>query len=554
MAMPWKAKHALTSGRLTLCVVVAVAAGVHVTTLVFSTPTWTSSQASSTKPVLHPTLPSRKLRARELQGEFSPTPARLAAVTALVGSLTLVVAAAASARRRPTLSCRKVFVCRASSNQERQANTETLADINFKDLAASPLAQLEELYIDSLWQYYRADTPLLKDDDFNALKKELYRRESKFPTLNRTEVAFIEAAIAYYRGQPVVSDEEWKSLKAQVTKSGRRKDVTAFLLYERGEQLLDGDAFKNMKDEYEKLGVPIVNLEDCSRAQLEEMYVDVIWSYYNDGVQLLSDDQYDKLKMELEWEGSGFPFLRSYEIKFVKASLSYWRGKPKFSDEEWQELKRQVKESGSRKDVTAFLLYSKGQQELDGETFKNMRAEMAKLGVDVRESGAQARKQLMEVSSADNTLSNDIVEVASMYSALFALPFVICTAFAWFLSPSLGVSSIAVGVLGGAVLTSQLVSFLDLQDAKILKGRCPSCESELKLGVGGAAQSKEVAHKCIECGLKMTIDAESQRIVQAGVGSKVGSETASLKEDEDWQGWRQTWLGLKRAVRGGPRS
>ncbi|CAK0883636.1 unnamed protein product [Prorocentrum cordatum] len=93
------------------------------------------------------------------------------------------------------------------------------------------------------------------------------------------------------------------------------------------------------------------------------MYIDTLWAYYNDGTQLLSDEQYNKLKEELAWQGSGFPQLRREEVEFVKASLAYHRGEPIATDEEWEQLKQNVLAVGGnqkRTDVAAFLLYSKG--------------------------------------------------------------------------------------------------------------------------------------------------------------------------------------------------
>lgn len=39
---------------------------------------------------------------------------------------------------------------------------------------------------------------------------------SGFPTLHREEIDFVEASIAYARGEPVVSDEEYENLKTKV--------------------------------------------------------------------------------------------------------------------------------------------------------------------------------------------------------------------------------------------------------------------------------------------------------------------------------------------------
>mmetsp|Transcript_80101 Transcript_80101/g.248617 ORF Transcript_80101/g.248617 Transcript_80101/m.248617 type:complete len:676 (+) Transcript_80101:38-2065(+) len=427
--------------------------------------------------------------------------------------------------------------------------------IDFDKLDKYTLAELEELYIDSLWCYYREKRALLDNKSYDKLKQVLYKRESRFPTLQQSEVAFVEASIAYYRGEPLVSDEEYEAMKAEVKRLGTRKEVTAFLLYERGEQFLDSDQFAAMKDEYEKLGLTAVDIEACSLAQLEEMYVDAIWAYYKDGVQLLNDEQYDKLRQELQWQGSGFPTLSADEVDFVKASLAYWRGEPVASDEEWKELKRKVLADGKRKDVTAFLLYSKGQETLSPETFEEMKEEMAKLGVTVQKAGTKALEQTLSISSDE--LDNDIGQVALMITALAALPTIVCTVLAWSAGlffdlefvpePDWGslLTAEAIPLFGagsffGLLITWRLFVFLDLQNPEILVGVCPSCGSKVKTFSGGDNPAKEVAYSCKACGCKMVLDTQSRKIRSAGLGAKIEGESGAAFD------WSQAWQNLKK--------
>mmetsp|Transcript_84854 Transcript_84854/g.248724 ORF Transcript_84854/g.248724 Transcript_84854/m.248724 type:complete len:696 (-) Transcript_84854:83-2170(-) len=428
----------------------------------------------------------------------------------------------------------------------------TLAmQVDFKNLDDYSLAELEELYIDSLWCYYREKKPLIKDSDYDALKKALYQRESRFPTLTQTEVAFVEASIAYFRGEPVISDAEYDSLKAEVDKMGARKEVTAFLLYERGEQFLSSEQFETMKDEYEKLGISAVDLEQCSVAQMEEMYVDALWAYYKDGVQLLSDEQYDKLRQELQWQGSGFPTLSKDQVEFVKATLSYWRGEPVATDEEWKALQKKVLVDGKRKDVTAFLLYSKGQETLDPQTFQEMKEEMAKLGMEVKKAGTKALENTLSITS-DN-LENDLGQVALMVTALGALPTILCTVIVWSIGLFLDLEFVpqaewasvltaefiplfAAGLVLGLLVTWRLLVFLDLQNPEILCGVCPSCGSEVKLFSGGDKPAQEVAFACKECGCKMVLDTQKRKIGSAGLGAKIqGDAPASFDWSKAWQ-------------------
>lgn len=416
------------------------------------------------------------------------------------------------------------------------------------------LADLEELYIEALWSYYREGKPMLQDQEFDKLKAQLYKMESKFPTLKRTEAAFVKASIAYYQGTPVMGDEEYEALKTEVKKSGRRKDVTAFVLYAKGQQLLSSDQFNSMKSEFEKLGIQAVNLEECTLAQMEEMYVDALWAYYRDGVQLLTDEQYDKLKQELNWQASGFPTLSRVEIDFVKASLAYWKGEPLVSDSEWKELKKKVLADGRRREVTAFLLYSKGQDVLDAETFDKMREDMERLGVKVKKADSRALDKTLSVTNVN--LRNDLIEVFFMLAALGFLPFLICSVLVWgvgiFLdfefvpNPSwqslLSIEAIPL-FLGATVLaqfvTLRMLTFLDLQNPRILKGQCPSCQAEVKIFSGGASPPEAVEYSCPSCGCEMTLDTRAGKIVQAGLGSQVQS---SVKRGFDWQ---KAWNGLK---------
>ena len=70
----------------------------------------------------------------------------------------------------------------------------------------------------------------------------------------------------------------------------------------------------------------------CSLADLEMMYIDSLWNYYNGGSFTISDEDYDRLREELNWQGSGFPTLRRYEVSFVSAAISYARGEPVVTD------------------------------------------------------------------------------------------------------------------------------------------------------------------------------------------------------------------------------
>merc|ERR1719428_809906 len=101
-------------------------------------------------------------------------------------------------------------------------------------------------------------------------------------------------------------------------------------------------------------------LREMGPTQLETMYIDTLFNYYEEGKETLTDEQFDQLRLELDFQGSTITSLHRWELKFVEAALAYARGKPIVSDEEYEKLKAEVKAKGKRKEATDFLLSTKG--------------------------------------------------------------------------------------------------------------------------------------------------------------------------------------------------
>jgi hypothetical protein len=81
-----------------------------------------------------------------------------------------------------------------------------------------------------------------------------------------------------------------------------------------------------------------------------------------------------------------------------------------------QELKRKVKAVGKRDDVTALLLYTKGQQLLDKEQYDKLGDEMRALGIDVGLRGAtctisNTSPELQAVRRTDTSGSSPLISV-----------------------------------------------------------------------------------------------------------------------------------------------
>ncbi|XRB07856.1 hypothetical protein NFJ02_33g84070 [Pycnococcus provasolii] len=286
----------------------------------------------------------------------------------------------------------------------------------------------------------------------------------------------------------------------------------------------------------------IDDLDGCGLADLEMMYVDALWDYYNpdesrdeNAFGRLSDEMYDQLRDELSWQGSGFPTLRRNEIAFVKAAISFSRGAPVVSDEEYEELKQRVRSDGKRKDVTALLLYVKGQELLDQQQYKEMKEEMEKLGIEVKASNISCT-----LTRVSDELFNDVGRVLWMYAGLSLFPtgaaalIPIAAHVAGYSLPldgMLPIGSILFTLAVGAIGGNRLLYYTGLNDATIVTGQCPCCETEFThLWAGGDGAGKGLAwdgffggdekdvvsttveHRCAECATITILDKETMKI------------------------------------------
>jgi NAD-dependent DNA ligase len=66
-------------------------------------------------------------------------------------------------------------------------------------------------------------------------------------------------------------------------------------------------------------------------------------SFYYDKQPIMSNEEFDNLKEELMWEGSSVVMLSSDEQKFMEASLAYVAGRPILTDQQYDELKMKLK-------------------------------------------------------------------------------------------------------------------------------------------------------------------------------------------------------------------
>jgi len=110
---------------------------------------------------------------------------------------------------------------------------------------------------------------------------------------------------------------------------------------------LDG-ASKTFYDEYVETDAVTGERKSLSFGEKEKLYLECLDAYYNeDGKQILGDEEYETLKLDLDFEGSRIATFSSDEIKFVLSNKRYSMGKPIMSDAEYDTLRNRLKAVGS---------------------------------------------------------------------------------------------------------------------------------------------------------------------------------------------------------------
>lgn len=80
----------------------------------------------------------------------------------------------------------------------------------------------------------------------------------------------------------------------------------------------------------------------------EKLYLECLDAFYNEnGKQLLGDEEYDQLKLDLDFEGAKIATFSKDEIQFVLANKRYKMGKPVLSDSDYDALRARLKAAGS---------------------------------------------------------------------------------------------------------------------------------------------------------------------------------------------------------------
>lgn len=232
----------------------------------------------------------------------------------------------------------------------------------------------------------------------------------------------------------------------------------------------------------------MVNEEDGNRIRLtvaekERIFLDSLQSYYASGRQLLSDEDFDLLKEDLQWNGSPVVVVSRQESKYLAAMEAYLKGSPIMDDVEFDNLKKELMETGS------------------------------KFAVETEP------KCYIDTGVCKVTLQEDKFRSNLLYLPAGAILSIVWLGLGFeLIEPLIPLNPIILFALGTPLIQKGAVTITEeylFTDKLVVYGPCPSCEYENRiyfgniLGVEGFAEEANV--KCPSCKSLFTVQRNSLR-------------------------------------------
>jgi len=239
-----------------------------------------------------------------------------------------------------------------------------------------------------------------------------------------------------------------------------------------------------------------------TQEEKERIFLDSIQSYYATGKNTLPDDQFDRLKDDLAWEGSPLVTFNRNETLFVNAMEAYTKGKPILSDKEWDDLKTALKESGSKVAVT-----SKPECYVD--------------------SG------ICKITWKPNQIkTNSLYVPATLIATVFYLGIIYEIPFLRALNPLV---ALALGAVPITTFVKSVTETIFFEDPFVASGPCPNCgvENSVFFGsvLGVQGDTEESGIKCTNCKAGMTVKRRTLRV--STLMSKKGPPAKQAKSEDD---------------------
>lgn len=223
--------------------------------------------------------------------------------------------------------------------------------------------------------------------------------------------------------------------------------------------------------------------------EMEQEFLLALQAFYSGQEALMSNEEFDNLKEELQWEGSRIIMLTKEEQHFMEASLAYQAGKPYLSDREYDELKRLLKTKGSQVAIEGPRCSLRTRKSYSDSMVDYVR--MTALNLPA------ALLALLLVFFVDDITGFEI-------TYLLELPEPWSFIFTWFV------------VLPVVFFITQKLTGSVFKDFLILQGPCPNCGhknvsffgSILTISTGQTVNNV----KCEDCGSSLAFDSSTRRI------------------------------------------
>lgn len=235
--------------------------------------------------------------------------------------------------------------------------------------------------------------------------------------------------------------------------------------------------------------------------------IQALQSYYFDGKSKLTDDEFENLKDDLLWSGSKVAVLSSNEQRFMEATLSYNRGNPILSDDEYDELRAELKaknsvvvQAGPRCSIRSRRVYSDATPDYLKLTLLNVPSALLVLGF------------IFAIDDITGFEITKAIELPPPYSILFLWGLVFPTIY---------------------VISTSLTNAI-LPDALILSADCPSCGTANQAYFGGIfnvqGNRKETITECSNCKSDLMFNAVRREVTIEKTGEEKAAESAERKK------------------------
>jgi len=124
----------------------------------------------------------------------------------------------------------------------------TAVDDFKQDGKAMSLLQKEQLYLDCCASWNVEKKELISEDQYEDLKSDLTFEGSQVMLMSREEIQFMVASMRYNKGQPIMEDDAFESLRTKLRKMGSlavKHDAASCKILDDGAKICKADLYSD---------------------------------------------------------------------------------------------------------------------------------------------------------------------------------------------------------------------------------------------------------------------------------------------------------------------